>query len=117
MKVTGISAVRRVILASAATLALAPSAAFAQDASDAENEEVDEIVVTGTILRGVAPVGSQLISVGAEKVQSQGATTAIELMATVPQVSNLFNNVPTARLGVASNQIPVVRPNLRNLAN
>lgn len=117
MKVTGISAVRRVILASAATLALAPSAAFAQDASDAENEEVDEIVVTGTILRGVAPVGSQLISVGAEKVQSQGATTANELMATVPQVSNLFNNVPTARLGVASNQIQVVRPNLRNLAN
>lgn len=119
MRDTGISAIRRVILASAATIALSPSIALAQDASETGNaDDADnEIVVTGTILRGAAPVGSQLISVGAEKVQSQGATTANELMATVPQVSNLFNNVPTARLGVAANQIQVVRPNLRNLAN
>ena len=34
----------------------------------------------------------------------------------MPQVSNLFNNVPTSRLSVATNQIQVVRPNLRNLA-
>jgi iron complex outermembrane recepter protein len=76
----------------------------------------NEIVVTGTILRGVPPVGSNLISVGEERIASTGATTSNELLGTVPQVSNLFNNVPTARLGVAANQIQVVRPNLRNLA-
>lgn len=110
---------RSLILTSVALGTLAPSIADAQGAESPPDEDgaSSEIVVTGTILRGAAPVGSQLISVGADQVQSQGATTANELMATVPQVSNLFNNVPTARLGVASNQIQVVRPNLRNLAN
>ncbi|MEO6247505.1 MAG: TonB-dependent receptor [Sphingomicrobium sp.] len=80
------------------------------------SDKLEDIVVTGTILRGAPPVGSNLIAVGQERIASSGATTANELLATVPQVTNLFNNVPTARLGVASNQIQVVRPNLRNLA-
>ncbi|MET0269733.1 MAG: TonB-dependent receptor [Sphingomonas sp.] len=86
-----------------------------RDAAVATGEDDRDIVVTGTILRGAPPVGSNVISVGEERIASSGATTANELLATVPQVSNLFNNVPTARLGVASNQIQVVRPNLRNL--
>jgi iron complex outermembrane recepter protein len=119
MKKASVSCFRTVILTGVALSALMPSLALAQDAATAEDnsDAESEIVVTGTILRGTAPVGSQLISVGAGQIQSQGATTANELMATVPQVSNLFNNVPTARLGVAANQIQVVRPNLRNLAN
>ena len=91
------------------------SVAFAQEVESNENGD-SEIVVTGTILRGVPPVGANLISVGEEQIASTGATTSNELLATVPQVTNLFNNVPTARLGVAANQIQVVRPNLRNLA-
>ncbi len=86
--------------------------AFAQDAAE---EAEEEIVVTGTLVRGAAPVGSSVITAGPEEVQSQGATTANELLATIPQVSNLFNNVPTSRLDVAANQIQVVRPNLRSL--
>lgn len=82
----------------------------------ASDQEDGEIIVTGTILRGAPPVGSNLIAVGEERIASTGATTSNELLATIPQVSNLFNNVPTARLGVAANQIQVVRPNLRNLA-
>jgi iron complex outermembrane recepter protein len=131
-------ALRCAALASAAAIAFVPVLGFAQDVTAADPEGPtqvqssqdtsvdrsaadqgvgqDEIVVTGTILRGAAPTGSNLISVGEDRIQSQGATTANELLATVPQVSNLFNNVPTARLGVASNQIQVVRPNLRNLA-
>lgn len=108
------SKLRHTILASAASIALLPGIAWAQDAN-AETGD-DEIIVTGTLLRGAAPVGSNAITVAAEKLQSTGATTVNELLATVPQVTNLFNNVPTARLGVASNQIQVVRPNLRNLA-
>jgi iron complex outermembrane receptor protein len=92
---------------------LAQAAADAKVPSEAPAED---IVVTGTLLRGAPPVGSSIISVGQERIAATGATTANELLATVPQVSNLFNNVPTARLGVATNQIQVVRPNLRNLA-
>ncbi|MDP3673751.1 MAG: TonB-dependent receptor [Novosphingobium sp.] len=84
----------------------------------AADQGVDQsqIVVTGTILRGAPPVGSNLISIGEDRIQTQGATTANELLATVPQVSNLFNNVPASRLATNVNQVQVVRPNLRNLA-
>jgi iron complex outermembrane receptor protein len=115
-----------------AAIALMPALASAQDeaqtaqvdqqaaggvANTSGEEPVsDEIVVTGTILRGTPPVGSNMISVGQEKMASTGATTANELLASVPQVSNLFNTVPSSRLAVAANQIQVVRPNLRNLA-
>ena len=111
-----------------------PAARANPNQSDPQTQKVDEqapggvanvsseppadqtIVVTGTLLHGAAPIGSNLISIGQAKIASTGATTANELLASVPQVSNLFNNVPTARLGVATNQIQVVRPNLRNLA-
>lgn len=96
-------------------LALAtPGVAFAQEEPAADED--NQIIVTGTILRGAAPVGSNLISVGQEKIAETGATTANELLATVPQVTNLFNTVPNSRLTVAVNQIQVVRPNLRNLS-
>lgn len=46
-------------------LALAlPAVAHAQDAADEENSGDPEIVVTGTNIRGQAPVGSNSISLG-----------------------------------------------------
>ena len=78
-------------------------------------EALEEIVVTGTLLRNAAPVGSSVISVGEQQAREQGATTADDLLATIPQVTNLFNNDATSRLSVAPNQIQVARPNLRNL--
>lgn len=113
-------AYRCAIISGVATLALVPALACAQTAAqDVEADQgqsSDDIVVTGTLLRGAPPVGSSVISVGQERLAATGATTANELLATVPQVTNLFNNVPTSRLAVAANQIQVVRPNLRNLA-
>lgn len=99
-----------------AVIGLTPSLSVAQEAPQPDDQAGEDIIVTGTILRGAPPVGSSLISVGPERAQAQGSTTANELLATIPQVSNLFNNVPTSRLAVAVNQIQVVRPNLRNLA-
>ncbi|WP_395395941.1 TonB-dependent receptor (plasmid) [Novosphingobium sp. BL-8A] len=113
--------VRISALAGVAALALAPAMAYAQSSDTAtsggglENPTVEEIIVTGTILRGAAPVGSTIISVGQDKVQSSGATTSNELLATVPQVTNLFNTDPNQQLTIAANQLQVVRPNLRNL--
>ncbi|KQN90752.1 hypothetical protein ASE90_16790 [Sphingomonas sp. Leaf67] len=76
-----------------------------------------DIVVTGTLLRGTAPVGSNVISVGQDRVQSQGATTTNELLGTIPQVSNFFNNVPSASLVGAVQTSQTSRPNLRNLSS
>ncbi|MET1754962.1 TonB-dependent receptor [Novosphingobium sp. RD2P27] len=75
-----------------------------------------EIVVTGTLLRGATPVGSNVIALGAQAIATTGATTANELLATIPQVSNYFNDVPTADLGIAVNQIQIARPNIRNIS-
>ena len=44
--------------ASAVIIASLASPAFAQGSAERGAETVDEVVVTGTIIRGVAPVGS-----------------------------------------------------------
>jgi iron complex outermembrane receptor protein len=76
---------------------------------------IEEIVVTGTLLHNAPPVGANVISLDQQQVQAQGVSTSDQLLTTIPQVSNLFNNDATSRLSVAPNQIQVVRPNLRNL--
>lgn len=75
-----------------------------------------DIVVTGTLLRGTVPVGSNVISVGQDRVQAQGVTSTNELLGTIPQVSNFFNNVPTASLVGSVQASQTARPNLRNLS-
>ena len=64
---------------------LTPMAASAQSAAPAQ---VDEVVVTGTSIRGVAPVGSNLIAVGTEDLKATGAAIITQALATVPALSN-----------------------------
>ena len=114
----GIS-IRKCALLSTALVALTPSLAFGQAAggkvsSDAPADE--PIVVTGTLIRGTPPVGSQQISLGRAKIEELGAISSNELLASLPQVSNYFNNVPAADLGIAVNQIQISRPNIRNIS-
>src|SRR5690242_5992052 len=45
---------------------------------------VPDIIVTGTSIRGVAPVGSNLISVGCADIESTNAQTAQQILKTVP---------------------------------
>lgn len=75
--------------------------------------QLDEIVVTGTLLRGVAPSGSEVVSVGREEITATGATSTAQLLATVPQAAS-FNSRPIVS-AVSSSQITINRPNLRNL--
>lgn len=70
-----------------------------------------EVVVTGTLLRGVAPTGTNVVSVKREQIVASGATSANDLLASIPQVGN-FNTVPS---GSGDMSIPIVRPNIRNL--
>jgi iron complex outermembrane recepter protein len=106
------------ILVGASILALSSAALAEPPTPQSANDSVSdrEIVVTGTLLRGVAPVGSPIISVGQQKAVESGATTSNELLATIPQVTNFFNAVPSAQLAIAVNQLQVARPNLRSLS-
>jgi iron complex outermembrane recepter protein len=106
------------LLAFTVAAACLPGVALAQDATDEDeaSDNNDDIVVTGTLIRGSAPVGANAITLGDEALERTGAVTANDLLATVPQVSNYFNNVPTADLAIAVNQIQIARPNLRNIS-
>lgn len=101
---------RRAILASAATIALFPVSAWAQDADSEDNDR--EIVVTGTLIRGVAPAGASPIGVDAKKIQETGATTVAQVLQTIPQLAS-FGGLQT--LSSSTPELSVNRPNLRSL--
>jgi iron complex outermembrane receptor protein len=71
-------------------------------------EQVSEIVVTGSSIRGVPPTGSNLISVSREDIRTIGANTTPDLLATVPQL-NSFNTAPRAANGGAGAFAPGLR--------
>lgn len=75
--------------------------------------DLEEMVVTGTQMRGVAPTGAALIDVGKEDIAASGAVTTAELLATIPQMET-FGSTP-AVLGGNNVQLTVNRVNLRNL--
>ncbi|MBU0557098.1 MAG: TonB-dependent receptor [Alphaproteobacteria bacterium] len=76
------------ILASQSTLALAQSGQSGAAADDAATE----IVITGTSIRGVAPVGAPVVTLDQEAIQAQPATTTAELLRQVPSVVGLGAN-------------------------
>src|SRR5205085_6996536 len=47
----------------------------------------NEIVVTGTKIRGVAPVGSNLVTVGQETIEKTAPVNVSQLVNTVPSIS------------------------------
>ncbi len=109
------------ILAGAGIAAVTSTASLAAETADmaapaGSEENLEEIVVTGTLIRGTAPVGSNVIGVSQQKIEESGATTSGELLANIPQVG-FFGTVPFGPSAiVGSNQSnPIARPNLRNL--
>jgi len=107
-------AARRIVLsgASSAAMILAAGQAAAQTSKPADAEATDnvleELVVTGTSIRGVPPVGSNLISVTREDIEAIGAVSTPDLVATVPQL-NSFNTAPQASLGGVGSYAPGMR--------
>lgn len=98
-------------------IAALPAASYAQASDDAADQTKDsDIVVTGTLIRGKPPVGSNQITLGAATLEETGAISSNQLLASIPQVTNYFNKVPIADLGIAVSQIQISRPNLRNIS-
>lgn len=104
--------VRTSVALPALALALGLSTvAMAQDAPADEAAEGD-IVVTGTLVRGVAPAGASPIAVTAKSIQETGATTVAQVLQTVPQLAS-FGQLQT--LSASTPELSVNRPNLRSL--
>lgn len=97
------------VLVGVSAFALAQPA-LAQSAGSRDKD--DDIVVTGTLVRGVAPAGTNVVGVTAEDIQASSATTVSELMTDVPQFGS-FNDLQTISGG--GNFVTTNRPNLRNL--
>jgi len=112
-------AIRGVILSGVALAALLPVAAIAQAGSgealtaDEDVASRNEIVVTGTLVRGVKPTGTQVIGVDRANVEATGASTVTQLLQTVPQLAS-FNSLQAPVGG--GNTVTTNRPNLRNLS-
>jgi len=92
------------------------SVAHSQDVpkpTSREQNQLEEIVVTGTFLRGVGtPTGTNVIGVLTEDIQETGATTTAQLLQTIPQFG-AFNTL-SFPVGVG-NSVTSNRPNLRSL--
>lgn len=81
---------RFAVQTSAVALALGLSvSAAAQEAPAAEDGDTPEIVVTGSSLKGVAPVGSTLTTIGRAELEATGAQTVQQVLKSVPSVVGL----------------------------
>jgi len=65
-----------------------PSTAPAAE-TPTETESLSEIVVTGSNLRGVAPVGSNVITMDAQQLTNTGAQTVAEALADMPSLEGM----------------------------
>lgn len=84
--------------------------AYAQDASSPD--QIEQIIVTGSSIRGIPPTGSNLIQMGQESIVESGSATMQELFSTVPQLGT-FNEAP--RPDPHSNGILSTAPNIRGI--
>jgi iron complex outermembrane recepter protein len=105
------AATRFMLGASLGALAIAP-AAYAQGQGAAPN--VEAVTVTGTLIKGINPVGTSAVTVDAGDIASTGQVTMDRILETVPQVSNIFNTVPVSGTNDVGTSRGVV-PRIRNL--
>lgn len=113
MKLVSGSPASRLRVAVVAALGLNAATAAAQQSTEAApgTTELEEVLVTGTLIRGTAPTGSDLVTISRDVIEASGVTTTAELLATVPQITS-FNTTPTGTSNFAQ---PITAPNLRGI--
>ncbi|HEX3753439.1 MAG TPA: TonB-dependent receptor [Rhizomicrobium sp.] len=72
--------------------ALAGIVALTISAAQAQDQPIESVVVTGTSIRGVAPVGANVISLDRNAIDTVGALSTDQLIQNVPQVSGFGND-------------------------
>jgi len=69
----------------------------------------EEVVVTGTSIRGAAPVGANLITVGPQDIEKQGGQTLDEVLKSVPALSDM------GQVGQSQHNSTYFSPNIHQL--
>lgn len=82
------------LAASVASMAMLSTSVMAQDSASANEPVSDEgedsvIIVTGTSIRGVAPVGAPVLGISQDEISQQPTATTTELLRQVPAVLSL----------------------------
>jgi iron complex outermembrane receptor protein len=75
--------------AEAAPAAQVTDAAPPASAAPAAPEAAPEVVITGSRIRGIAPVGSSVVTLGRNDIEQSGAISTAKILQEVPQVFNL----------------------------
>lgn len=75
-------------------------------------EEITVIATTGTLIRGVAPTGTNVIDLDRNAITELAPTSTNDLLANVAQVTNMFNTAPSPGATIG---LPFNRPNIRQL--
>lgn len=68
---------------------LAQDATPSESATETDGSVVGDIVITGTNIRGVAPVGSTVIALTAADLTAAGAVSTAQMLQQVPQILNV----------------------------
>jgi len=94
-------------LGALATVIAGPAGAQPADQPDTEAVTV---TATGTSIKGIAPVGTNLITVDSGAIKATGAVTTEEVLGQIPQLANTFN---TQAVSPTAINIGGVRPSIR----
>lgn len=91
--------------------------AQAQDESPPQSGDQEQppadIIVTGTLIRGVAPTGTNVVSISSKDIVASGAMTTNDVLASVPQVTTNFNQVRSLAAGASG--VTNLSPSIRDL--
>jgi iron complex outermembrane receptor protein len=74
------------------------------------NVETVVVTATGTLVKGVAPVGADVATYDAAQIQSTGALTTDQVLGNIPLIANAFN---TNTVSPTAGNIGGVRPSIR----
>ena len=97
------------LMSGASIGALATMMASPSLAQEAQTEQVT-VTATGTSIKGIAPVGTNLITVDASAIKATGAVTTEEVLGQIPQLANTFNQQTVSPTAI---NIGGVRPSIR----
>jgi iron complex outermembrane receptor protein len=98
----------RALLCGASLGALALTMTNAAQAQD--DAPIESVTVTGTMIKGINPVGSNLVTVDLATIKATGAMSTDEVLSQIPQISNTFNTTATAQTEINIGSLrPVIR--------
>ena len=80
-----------------ATVIAGSAHAQAQGQAASPDTESVTVTATGTSIKGIAPVGANLITVDAGAIKATGAVTTEEVLSQIPQLANTFNTQAVLR--------------------